>query len=172
MIVINYFLYLYVEPMSSTSAEIDAAKKMAKRVEAGEQVFPVAQHNVSHAAAEQLTTSIPQQPDAEIPKGTTTGGLNRENMQVTEVNEAVPVVHDREIAPVVGLGQEHNLRRQFFDPTIRAEDQTAIPDAQMTSSEKQTQLTTAEKQTRVEEIPTTGSSDGDNNEKKNEDENE
>jgi len=130
--------------MSSTSKEIDDSKVMAAKVEAGEQVNVGV--NTGGAAAEQLTTSTPQQPAAEIPKGTTTGGLNRENMQIVQEREAISVIHDREIAPVVGKGQEHNLKKLFLNPTEQAEEQTAIPNAQMSSSEKRTQVPELQKE--------------------------
>jgi hypothetical protein len=126
--------------MSSTSAEIDAAKRMAARVEAGEQVIPFSSgRNTGGAGADQLTAKVPQQPAREIPKGTTTAGLNRENMAVVDSKDTVPIQR-REIAEIVGLGQEHNLRKQFYDPTIRAEEQTALKDTEMTTAQKQTQL--------------------------------
>ena len=124
--------------MSSTSQQIDDAKKMAARVEAGEQVSPI---SAGGASSEQLSKVAPQKPAGlEIPKGPTTGGLNRENFEVVDAKEAMAVVGKREIAPVVGAGQEHNLAKQFWDPALRAEEQTAVPDAQISTAEKQTQV--------------------------------
>ena len=55
-----------------------------------------------------------------------------------EQREAIPVVQDREIAPVVGTGQEQPLAKQFLNPTERAEEQTALSEDLRTSAEKQT----------------------------------
>jgi hypothetical protein len=126
--------------MSSTSAQIDESKKLAARVEAGEQVYPVQSANTGGAGADQLTTATPQQPNVDISEDTTMAGLNRENMPVVSVLESTPVIDRREIAPVVGKNQEQLLAKQFLNPTVRAEEQTALPDSQMTTAEKQTQI--------------------------------
>ena len=129
--------------MSSTSQQIDDAKKIAARVEKGEQVTPIT--NTSNASAEQLSHVVPQQPDIEIDKNAVVGGLNRVNMQPVGQKEATAVVVDREIAPVVGTEVKLNLAEQFKDPLIRAEEKTAIPDDQKTSAEVHTQLTEQQK---------------------------
>lgn len=137
--------------MSSTSAQIDAAKKLAARVEAGEQISPA--RNTGHASASQLTAVTPEQPKVDIPEDAIVEGGNRENFQIVETREAVPVVKDREIAPVVGVGQSHSLKDQFEHPTTRSEEQTQVPDELKTTAEKNTQLsdeTTAAKQTKVD----------------------
>lgn len=122
--------------MSSTAEQIDAANKLKARVEAGEQVAPIV--NSGGAAASALTTQTPQQPGIEIAEDATMGGLNRENMKIVEVNEAVPVIGDRVIAPVVGKGQQQPLAKQFVNPTVRAEDQCALDDEQISSAQANT----------------------------------
>lgn len=126
--------------MSSTSEQIDQAKKLAARVESGEQVTPIQTVNTGGASAEQLSNQTPAQPGIEISEDALMGGLNRENMPVVDTREATPVIDRRQIAKVVGKDQEQLLAKQFLSPTERAESQTALPDAQVSSAEKQTQI--------------------------------
>ncbi len=136
--------------MSSTSAQIDEANKLAELVSSGKLVAP--KLNSGNASASQLTATTPQQPGIDIADDAIVGGSNRESFPVVESREATPVVVNREIAPVIGLGQEHLLKNEFIEPTIKAEAQTAVPDAQKTTAEKNTELldnTTAAKQTKL-----------------------
>ena len=112
--------------MSSTSQQIDEAKKLAELVKSGKQPQP---QSSGGASAEQLSAKTPQQPGIEIKEDAVVGGFKPESAPVLEEREAVPVVDKREIAPVVGKDQKHSLAQEFVDPTSRAEEQTALPEA-------------------------------------------
>lgn len=122
--------------MSSTSAQIDEAKRIDEAVEKGEYVPPMSSGG---ATAAQLSAATPQQPDVEIPEDATMGGLNRENMKPVDKRETIVPVGNREIAPVVGEGQEHSVKDQFKDPRKRSEEQTSV-ESQLTTAQKQTQI--------------------------------
>lgn len=72
----------------------------------------------------------------------TIGGLNRENIKVVSDNRGIATVDSREIAPVIGDNQEHKLSDQFLDPEVRAQEQTALKDEDISDAQKNTQIST------------------------------
>src|SRR5688572_29672058 len=122
--------------MSSTSKQISEAQKLAEQIEKGE--HPVSQSSAtSGASAEQLTT---QKQNIDVPEDATAEGMRAESSRVVEDVKVTEPVTDREIGTVVGKDQEHALKEFFGDPTIAAEEKTAV-DTDLTPAEKQTRLT-------------------------------
>lgn len=72
----------------------------------------------------------------------TIGGLNRENIKVVSDNRGIATVDSREIAPVIGDNQDHKLSDQFLDPEVRAQEQTALKDEDISDVQKNTQIST------------------------------
>lgn len=125
--------------MSSTSQQILEAQRLAESIEKGEtkQETPA---SASGASAEQLTT-VTQKAGKDIPEDATTeGGMKPESAKVVDRKESAQPVVAREIAQVVGQGQEHKLKEFFTDPTVAAEEKTSVEKTNQTPAEKQTQL--------------------------------
>ena len=131
--------------MSSTSFQIDQAKKLAELVESGEiEKAQALAGNVKKSAQEYQKSEQDKQSQSEILKNidndATIGGLNRENIKVVDDHRGVDPIHRREIAHLVGEHQEHSLKQQFLPVTERAEEQTHVKTSQMTTAERETQV--------------------------------
>src|SRR6478609_7184532 len=124
--------------MSSTSQEILEAQKLAEEIKKGNHPAPQSVQS-GNPAAEQLTKDVPKGFD--IPEDATVGGMKAESAKVVDEKESAKPVEAREIAKVVGESGEHSLKEHFVDPTIAAEEKTAVAVDNMTPAEKQTQLT-------------------------------